>query len=253
VLPSRIEDFARDCLCDNRLAALALAGGSAPSAEEVMQLAAEARALYIMASLECEHLPDRIAAHEVSGGSWPSSTKRLARSGLMCRRMVSFCRLIATGSKACVKSQKIGSNCMRSPIPNAAIIGIGWRTLKALIALVMPQRSNAIFLQPNPQMWTWSRDTIVQICTVDSDLEHLRGSIASEKGLGREVILRFFAGVNGITPALVNEHLANLRASGAYGRLGTSKAMLAHRLPVFRELGGHRSPAELATSGWYNV
>jgi hypothetical protein len=64
VLPAYIVDFARECLCDNRMAALALGAGSAPSAEEVMQLAAEARALYMMVSLECEHLPDRIAAHE---------------------------------------------------------------------------------------------------------------------------------------------------------------------------------------------
>lgn len=50
-------------------------------------------------------------------------------------------------------------------------------------------------------------------------MEIIRGQIASEKGLGRECILKFYDGVDGINENVVKEHLANLKASGNYARI----------------------------------
>jgi hypothetical protein len=60
-----LEDFARSSVCDNRLLAMALAEGTSPTAAEVLQLASEARAVYMMATLlgQCR-LPGEVRLHE---------------------------------------------------------------------------------------------------------------------------------------------------------------------------------------------
>jgi ParB-like chromosome segregation protein Spo0J len=49
--------------------------------------------------------------------------------------------------------------------------------------------------------------------------ETTRHQIASEKGLGRDVVFRFFQGISGMNDGLVKEHLAQLKASGDYARI----------------------------------
>jgi len=55
VLPD-IEDFARSFLCDNRLAALACQAGEVINSEDIIDLAAEARALHMTLTLYCRGL-----------------------------------------------------------------------------------------------------------------------------------------------------------------------------------------------------
>jgi hypothetical protein len=50
-------------------------------------------------------------------------------------------------------------------------------------------------------------------------LEEIRGNLASEKGLGRDMIVRFLDGIPGINDYSVKEALANLKASGDYARI----------------------------------
>jgi hypothetical protein len=63
-LSEHLEDFLRSSLCDNRLSALALAEGTSPTVEEVLQLAAQAQAVYMLSTISCQSLPDRVAAHQ---------------------------------------------------------------------------------------------------------------------------------------------------------------------------------------------
>jgi ParB-like chromosome segregation protein Spo0J len=49
--------------------------------------------------------------------------------------------------------------------------------------------------------------------------ETTRGQIASAKGLGHEVVLRFFEGIRPINESIVREHLGQLKASGDYARI----------------------------------
>lgn len=49
--------------------------------------------------------------------------------------------------------------------------------------------------------------------------ESVRGNITSEKGLGHDVVLRFFKGISAMNDTLVKEHLAQLKASGDYARI----------------------------------
>jgi hypothetical protein len=62
MLPSHIADFARSFLCDNRLAALACEAGEVISSEDIIDLAAEARALHMTVTLHCRGL-DYIESH----------------------------------------------------------------------------------------------------------------------------------------------------------------------------------------------
>ena len=50
--PSELQAFAREALCDNRLAAMAVEAGEKLSLENVVQLSAEIEAIYMLASLE---------------------------------------------------------------------------------------------------------------------------------------------------------------------------------------------------------
>jgi hypothetical protein len=60
-----LEDFVRSSVCDNRLLAMALAEGTSPTVAEVLQLAAEARAVYMMATLLGQsRLPGEVRLHE---------------------------------------------------------------------------------------------------------------------------------------------------------------------------------------------
>jgi hypothetical protein len=55
MLPSHIEDFARGCLVDNRLAAMSLEAHEVIAPALVIQLAAEAQALYMTVALACRN------------------------------------------------------------------------------------------------------------------------------------------------------------------------------------------------------
>jgi hypothetical protein len=50
-------------------------------------------------------------------------------------------------------------------------------------------------------------------------LQTLQGQLASEKGIGRDVVLKFLDGVRGIKESIVQAQLANLKASGDYQRI----------------------------------
>jgi hypothetical protein len=50
-------------------------------------------------------------------------------------------------------------------------------------------------------------------------IETLRGQIASERGLGRKLILNFLHDVPGINQQAVNEQIINLKSSGNYARI----------------------------------
>jgi hypothetical protein len=50
-------------------------------------------------------------------------------------------------------------------------------------------------------------------------LEIVRGPIASSKGIGRDLILRFLQGVPGITASNIEHQIANLKSSGDYARI----------------------------------
>lgn len=50
-------------------------------------------------------------------------------------------------------------------------------------------------------------------------LDILRGQLASDKGLGRDAVVKALDGVPGITPSAVQQQLANLKSSGAYARI----------------------------------
>jgi len=52
-----------------------------------------------------------------------------------------------------------------------------------------------------------------------SDLAELRGNLTSDRGLGRDIIVRFLDGVPGVTDRTVQEQLANLKSSGDYARI----------------------------------
>jgi hypothetical protein len=52
-----------------------------------------------------------------------------------------------------------------------------------------------------------------------SDLPELRGNLTSERGLGREIIVRFLDGVPGINDGTVQQQLANLKSSSDYARI----------------------------------
>jgi hypothetical protein len=52
-----------------------------------------------------------------------------------------------------------------------------------------------------------------------SDLPELRGNLTSDRGLGRDIIVRFLKKVPGVTDRTVQEQLANLKASGDYARI----------------------------------
>jgi len=47
----------------------------------------------------------------------------------------------------------------------------------------------------------------------------LRRAITGESGIGREIVLRFLAGIPGINAGNVEQQLANLKASGDYARI----------------------------------
>lgn len=67
------------------------------------------------------------------------------------------------------------------------------------------------------------KNSISQICDIENqgkwDIEHLKGNITSEKGLGVPLILKFYKGIDGIKESVVTNHLANLKASGDYARI----------------------------------
>lgn len=63
-LSEHLEDFLRSTLCDNHLAAMALADGTPPAVDEVMRLAGQAQAVYMLSTLHCQSLPDRVASHQ---------------------------------------------------------------------------------------------------------------------------------------------------------------------------------------------
>jgi len=56
MLPSHIEDFARGCLADNRLAVLALDAGEVVGPEDVIHQASEAQAIHMLLTLHCRSL-----------------------------------------------------------------------------------------------------------------------------------------------------------------------------------------------------
>ena len=62
MLPSHIEDFARSFLCDNRLVALACEAGETVNSEDIIDLAAEARALHMTLTLHCRGL-DKVSEY----------------------------------------------------------------------------------------------------------------------------------------------------------------------------------------------
>ena len=61
--PDDIDDFARESLCDNKLAAMAVVAGERLSFQTVVQLGAEMEAIYMLASLEGRGL-DLIKQHQ---------------------------------------------------------------------------------------------------------------------------------------------------------------------------------------------
>jgi hypothetical protein len=50
-------------------------------------------------------------------------------------------------------------------------------------------------------------------------MEKIRGNLASEKGLGRDLILKILGNVPGITEGSVRRQLAVLKSSGDYARI----------------------------------
>jgi hypothetical protein len=60
-----LEDFMRSSHCDNRLTAMSLAVGAAPPIEEIVQLIAEAKTVYLTATLHTQSLPDRVEQHRM--------------------------------------------------------------------------------------------------------------------------------------------------------------------------------------------
>ena len=62
--PAELDDFLQDCLCDNRLAALELESGQNLSQKKLIHLAAEAKALYLLLSLQGRNL-DRVKEHRI--------------------------------------------------------------------------------------------------------------------------------------------------------------------------------------------
>jgi hypothetical protein len=50
-------------------------------------------------------------------------------------------------------------------------------------------------------------------------IESARGNIASDKGIGRDIILEFLEGIPGITRTTIEQALANMKASGNYARI----------------------------------
>jgi flagellar biosynthesis GTPase FlhF len=50
-------------------------------------------------------------------------------------------------------------------------------------------------------------------------LEHLRGNIASDRGIGQDVVEEFLDGIPGVTSKVVEHQLANLKSSGHYARI----------------------------------
>jgi hypothetical protein len=74
-LSEHLEDFVRSCLCDNQLAAMSVAEGAAPTVEEIVQLIAEARAIYLLAALHCQDLIG-LSSIECCGNRSVSSIRR---------------------------------------------------------------------------------------------------------------------------------------------------------------------------------
>jgi len=64
VSPADVDDFLRESLCDNRLAALELEASQSLSVKTVIQLASEAQALYILLSLQGRSL-ERVEEHRI--------------------------------------------------------------------------------------------------------------------------------------------------------------------------------------------
>ena len=60
-------------------------------------------------------------------------------------------------------------------------------------------------------------DQMVQISP--KTVECLQGNIASEKGIGREVLAKFLSDVHGIGSKKIEEQLASLKMSGDYARI----------------------------------
>jgi hypothetical protein len=59
---SDLQTFARQALCDQKMAALSVAAGESPSLQNIVQLSAEMEAIYMLTSLEARGL-DLIPQH----------------------------------------------------------------------------------------------------------------------------------------------------------------------------------------------
>ena len=55
-----LEDFIRGSLADNSLLAMALVDGAVPTTAEVLQFAGHANGIYMLATIHCQSLPDRV-------------------------------------------------------------------------------------------------------------------------------------------------------------------------------------------------
>lgn len=79
--------------------------------------------------------------------------------------------------------------------------------------------------------------------------ETIRGNISSEAGIGYDVVLKLLEGIPGIGKKVVEQQLANLKASGHYARIIKASAEAA---PMLAEHGngpgrGHKRDSD-ATS-----
>jgi hypothetical protein len=71
VSPDDVDDFARESLCDNRMATMSVEAGQKLSLQTVIQLSAQAEAIYILASLESRGL-DLVEQHRAL---WQSTSE----------------------------------------------------------------------------------------------------------------------------------------------------------------------------------
>jgi hypothetical protein len=87
--------------------------------------------------------------------------------------------------------------------------------------------------------------------TSAKSLDSVRGKIATSEGIGWSIVLEFLKGISGITKNVVEQQLANLKASGHYSRIISEiKAEIDHeRKEALKALA--RAEADSVKSGPY--